>query len=884
MIKPDKIERIKRDVDLAGLIKSRGIKLRKTGKGYKGRCPFHDDRDPSLSVNPVENLWQCFGCGAGGDAVRFVELFDRVDFKEAVHILSGNLPAASAGKNKSQKTKKAQLTVKEKKLLAKVVSFYQHTLTKDMRGLDYLKGRGIADIQAIRYFGAGYVNGTLRDILPDDEEILQALKKIGVLNSKGNEVFYNSIIFPLHDKNDAIVDLYGRNIDENGGATHLYLPGPRQGLINHHALKRSSTVILTESIIDALTLYDQGFYNVIPCYGVHGLTPDHLSLFNGRAKEIYLVFDADEAGRKGALAAAEQLKEIGITSHIVGLPDKDVNIYFQRHTPEEFEKLLKEANPAGTEQSEKLNKRQQTLYREEEHGFTVGYGERQYQIKGIQRGDTQLKTTIKASKDITDSAKNFELTTIDLYSSRSRQWFAKLCGDLLEAAEELVKEDLGKILVLVEEWRPKEQTQNTPQPSKEEKQKAKNFLKNPELFSEILADFETMGVTGEEVNKLVGYLAATSRKLADPLSVLIQSRSAAGKSTLQDAILSLIPDEDFIKYTRVTDQALFYKDEDSLVNKILAIEEAEGMGGAAYSIRNIQSAKKITVAATGKDTATGKMRTEEYTVRGPVSVMITTTQTDVDQETASRFIFLTIDESAEMTEAIHKMQREAETLAGLIRNTRQESIIGKHHAAQRMLKPLAVVNPFSEYLTYPNHSLRSRRDHKKYLGLIRSVAYLHQYQREVKTVEVEGNPVEYIEVTLEDIELANQLANEVLGQSLEELSKPSRTLLAMIFKMAGEIAEKQDAALDERYFTRRMVREYAGWSDWQVKTHIKQLEDLEYISARIGAKGKEYSYVLNYRDQGGETEKCYLNLTPVDEIKRLTGLEDAPREVPLGYK
>jgi DNA primase len=128
----------------------------------------------------------------------------------------------------------------------------------------------------------------------------------------------------------------------------------------------------------------------------------------------------------------------------------------------------------------------------------------------------------------------------------------------------------------------------------------------------------------------VGYLAATSRKLAEPLSVLIQSRSAAGKSTLQDAIVSLIPDEEYIKYTRVTDQALFYKEEDSLVHKILAIEEAEGMGGAAYSIRTIQSAKKITVAATGKD-ANGRMKTEEYTVNGPVCVMITTTATEIDQ-------------------------------------------------------------------------------------------------------------------------------------------------------------------------------------------------------------------------------------------------------------
>jgi hypothetical protein len=350
--------------------------------------------------------------------------------------------------------------------------------------------------------------------------------------------------------------------------------------------------------------------------------------------------------------------------------------------------------------------------------------------------------------------------------------------------------------------------------------------------------------------------------------VLIQSRSAAGKSTIQDAILAFIPPEDFIKYTRVTDQALFYKEEDSLVNKILAIEEAEGMGGAAYSIRNIQSAKRITVAATGKDSATGKMRTEEYTVNGPVSVMITTTQTDVDQETASRFIFLTIDESRAMTEAIHRMQREAETLEGLIKAKKQEGIVAKHHTAQRMLKNLSVVNPYSQYLTFPGNSLRSRRDHKKYLGLIRAVAFLHQHQREVKTLEVEGGRVEYIEVTLDDIEIANQLANDVLGQSMDELAKPSRTLLSLIYKMVEGLAESQNLPVDEVYFTRRMVREYAGWTDWQVKTHIRQLEDLEYLAAHMGSKGKEYSYVLNYHGQGEDSGRCYLELTTVAEVKR----------------
>ena len=238
----------------------------------------------------------------------------------------------------------------------------------------------------------------------------------------------------------------------------------------------------------------------------------------------------------------------------------------------------------------------------------MGYGKRRYEIKGIQRGDTQLKAAIKALSDVSGNTP-FELSTIDLYSSRSRTWFAKLCADLFGAAEELVREDLGKILELAEAWKPKAREQASHTPTGKEKTDALRFLKNPDMFAEILADLKTLGVTGEKTNKLVGYLAAVSRKTAEPLSVLIQSRSAAGKSTLQDAILSLVPDEDYVKYTRITDQALFYKDEDSLVNKILAIEEEAGMGGAAYSIRNHPKLQKDHRGGHGQGHGHGKMRT-----------------------------------------------------------------------------------------------------------------------------------------------------------------------------------------------------------------------------------------------------------------------------------
>jgi DNA primase len=286
MINQDEIDAIKQGVDLVPFMKACGIELTQVGGNYRGFCPFHEDTTPSLTVNPKENLWNCFGCDKGGDNIRFVQLFDKLSFNESVERLKGYFPGGElpkSGKTKAAVKKdldpakrgKAEISVADKKLLARVVGYYQHTFTEDPRGLDYLKSRGIENNQSFTDFGAGFVNGTLKNILPDDPEVIKTLKNLGILNVKGNETFYNCVVFPIFDKDGGIVNLYGRNIDPESGVSHLYLAGSRTGIINRQAVKRSSTILLTESVIDALTLYDQGFTNVIPCYGVNGLTEDH---------------------------------------------------------------------------------------------------------------------------------------------------------------------------------------------------------------------------------------------------------------------------------------------------------------------------------------------------------------------------------------------------------------------------------------------------------------------------------------------------------------------------------------------------------------------------------------------------------------------------------
>ena len=889
MVEQARINAIKDGVDLATFIQTCGIELKKSGKSYKGHCPFHEDKkSPSLSVTPSKKLWQCFGCGKGGDVIDFARQLNGSDFDSTIAKLEGHLAVTPSKKIKSPKKpvkkKKEEtpaLTPAHYKLLQRVVDFYHTAFNEDFRAREYLQDRGITDKSIFADYKVGFANGTLLNVLPDDGETVSQLKELGIINSKGREHFYGCATFPLFDENNNPVGMYGRtlyDLEQENMPRHWYLPGERKGVFNRQGAKSGSEVHLTESILDGLALINGGFRNTIPCYGTNGLTVDILRLLKQEQPErVYVCFDGDEAGYAGAEKVRERLEKEGLTAHAVRLPEMyDLNIFFNPKVKKEFDdpkaaytELYMKA--AGLEPPPRPEPARQEGYKAFENGFSLTIAGRCYEVRGINRKQNKLKATVKGIKtEKKTSKKRFHVDTVDFYSARSRAFLARGLADLFGVDEKAINEDLEQLLDKTEGYKPSEtkEIEEAQKITAKDKASAMAFLKSPNLLEEIIADLETIGFTGEEMNKLLCYLAAVSRKMSDPLSVMIQSRSAAGKSCLQDTILSLIPEEDFIKYTRLTDQALFYKEADSLAHKILAIEELDGMNGAIYSIRTIQSSKKITVAYTGKDPVTGEMKTGENTVEGPLMVFITTTQVDIDGETASRFVFLSIDESQEMTEKILAKQRQSHTMAGLMNKLAAKKIISKHLAAQRLLKPILVINPYADLLSFDSKSLRARRDHMKYLNLILTITFLFQYQRPQQVMDYDGDKEKYILVTMGDIARANEIAAEVLGRSLDELSPSSRKLLILIKNMCMSEDRKQRTETREVTFTRRDIREFSGWSDFQVKTHIKQLEELEYIYSLTGRKGKEYLYELVYKG-GGEDDKPFLiGLADLDEVRR----------------
>jgi hypothetical protein len=294
----------------------------------------------------------------------------------------------------------------------------------------------------------------------------------------------------------------------------------------------------------------------------------------------------------------------------------------------------------------------------------------------------------------------------------------------------------------------------------------------------------------------------------------------------------------------MTGQSLFYMGETNLKHKILAIAEEEGASRASYALKLLQSEGELTIASTGKDATTGNLVTQQYRVEGPVMIFLTTTAIEIDEELLNRCMVLSVDEGRAQTEAIHRLQRARRTLDGLKAKQGKAHLVKLHQNAQRLLRSLAVVNPYADRLTFLSDKTRTRRDHEKYLTLIDTIALLHQHQRPVRTMLDAGQAVEYIEVTAEDISQANAIAHEVLGRSLDELPPQTRRLLASVVEYVRSQAKVQAIPQAEVRFTRKDVRERTGWGDTQLRVHLERLVSLEHLLTHRDGAGGRFTYEL----------------------------------------
>lgn len=478
--------------------------------------------------------------------------------------------------------------------------------------------------------------------------------------------------------------------------------------------------------------------------------------------------------------------------------------------------------------------------------LTFTFGDRHWRVRGLEKQLSCERMHVNLTISRHGRA---HVDTFDLYVAHRRRVFTREAAAELYIDESAVNHDLGRVLLQLEQRQEElirqELSQSEPDPpvaTPEQREQALAMLKDPRLVDRILGDLDSCGLVGEETVKLVCYLACVSRLLPEPLAVLIRSGSAAGKTTLQDAVLRFMPQEQQLRLSALTGQSLYYLRPDQLRHKILAIAEEDGLGEAAYALKVLQSDGRLRHASAGRNGETGRQQTELYEVEGPVALLLTSTAQSPHPELVNRCLCVWADEHPRQTAAIHQRQR-----AAYLHHTREcdtEAIATRHQHVQRLLNALKVVIPWAEQLTFRTDQTRFRRDHAHYLTLIASSTLLHQYQREQYTRFEQSQPQKYVVATVEDIELANRLAAEVLCEHPDSLMPQTRRLLCDLTRYVTRRAAADGVAETQVRFTQRQLREALGRSDRSVRTHLARLVELEYVIAHRTGIGNLREYQL----------------------------------------
>lgn len=426
---------VKKDVDIISLFHSFGVELKKKGKSHVALCPWHEDKNPSLSVDKDKGLYNCFGCGESGDIFTLVEKMKGYNFKEALAFLkdfsSSSLAAPfdtkgaeplKAPVSRAQKEIASPLARNDKEsaggpgsvTLAAITEYYHKRLCTNSKARDYLKSRGLDNPELIRRFNIGFADNSLLEKISKNQK--EELVTLGILRKHTSpsgaesiiEHFHNCITFPITDEMGQVVGIYGRAVEEPHpglplvkgkekfkGISHLYLAGKHKSVFNRKASKVYDEIILTESIIDCLSLIQLGFENVQSIYGTNGFTDEHLQILKDyRVKTVVLAFDADQPGQKASEKLKEKLISEGFGIKVVSSQEgaKDWNEYLTGQGTKEAVKNL-------IDNAESVIPQKDTSFKVSKNhtGTVFTSGEISYRITGAKEiFVTNLRVNIKA--------------------------------------------------------------------------------------------------------------------------------------------------------------------------------------------------------------------------------------------------------------------------------------------------------------------------------------------------------------------------------------------------------------------------------------------------------------------------------------------------------
>ncbi|MDX9905906.1 MAG: CHC2 zinc finger domain-containing protein [Bacteroidales bacterium] len=742
-----------------------------TDRNHRLLCPFHTDKTPSLQVYPKTNTWTCFSsnCTAGsGDAIEFIRLKEKITKHEAIvkaqQLLGNREWKMDHEKAKSMITAKEPAEVDYDEWFPRLQSARQ----KSAKARDYLKSRNLDQAEC------------------------------GFNTGKEMDGMKHCVIFPLKNQGGTITGLYGRSTVNNDTSKHYY-SAHRSGLYPGYPSGETTRLILTEAVIDAATLEQlpeiAAEYVILACYGTNGLTPEHKEAIKGlkNLKEIVLFFDGDDPGREAVGKQATTLKQLcpEILISAVDTPEgEDVNSLSISHSPEIFAHLLETRKDffLSTEESSMeskedpqaenpvaavlLNTPAPKLNTTNSEYITFATdGLQMALLGGVNLGQLdRLRVTVKIRRSDSIDPLHSVRQSVDLYHAEYLDRFIARASERLEVSVTVLTKALAQLTEQVEQYRLsrieslKERKPDKRQLTQDRIQRAVNYLKSSDLMERTWKDLGLAGVVGQENNRLLMYLVFTSRLRENPLHIISLGSSGAGKTYLQEKISELIPDQDKLEITMLSENAFYYFEQNELRHKLVLIEDLDGAEAVLYPLRELQTKRKISKTIPVKDSK-GNLKTVTLHVEGPICVAGTTTKERLYEDNANRSLLIYVDGSPEHRERIMEYQRRLS--AGRINPAREERLKELFRDAQSVLKPVGVRNPYAEYLKLPEQVFKPLRTNAHYLAFIETVTFYCQYQRSVKRDPESGQG--YVETTLEDIAWANRLLREVLLTKSDEL-------------------------------------------------------------------------------------------------------------------
>lgn len=824
-------------------------------RNHRLLCPFHEDKTPSLQVYPDTNTWTCFStnCHAGsGDVIDFIlnkEGFSKHEAIEKAKILAGAMGIAPTKSKQPEGLSLSKDTTPE----GLFASFLQ-SLPRSQKALDYVKERGLEKVTEV-----GYNPG-----------------------SQTTQMKY-CLVFPLKDSQNNTVSFYGRSILNDMDKRHYYSAN-RKGLYPGYPGRNTQTLILTEAIIDAATLLQLPEIienlTVLSLYGTNGLTDEHLTAIKElpELKELILFLDGDEAGRKATEKHFETLHNLFPETSIsyVETPEgEDINSLYVKYDRDAILQLLDERvflfstekqpepiekeKPRLPEQPVAIQSRLNT--KNPEYITFEAYGLLFVLLGGLNLHQLdRMRVTLKIS--VLEAPVQSIRHTVDLYNDDLVEKLIGKTSERLETECKTLRLAIARLTEGLEQYRLNHlESLKTKAPARrtltpERVNQAIAYLRSPDLLELTGRDIGRTGMVGEENNRLLMFLIFTSRLRETPLHIISLGASGSGKTYLQEKVSELIPEHDKLEVTILSENAFYYFGQKELKHKLVLIEDMDGAENVLYPLRELQSKKRISKTVPIKDNK-GNLKTITLQVEGPICLAGTTTKERLYEDNANRSILIYLDSSPEHKEKIMEYQRKLS--AGRINTAQEQQVKELLRDVQSVLKPVKVRNPFAELLKLPDYIFKPLRTNSHYLQFIEIVTFYHQYQRPLKSM---ADGTKYIETTVEDIEAANELLNDVLLAKSDELPKAIRDF----FEQLKSWVKK---GKKESFYAREMQEHFRIYP-MKVSRYLRELESRSFIKRAGGNRKNGFEYEVNRWEDYAKLQSGLEILNKVAQGIRIT--------------